>query len=106
MQTRSRQPKILKKKPQTKDKGKELYLIIAETDEDNVAGGDPDLLMHLPPDVTGAFDAIEEAGGLASAVSEHTQDLSVLLSVFLEDQFSLLVVGFVLRHRGGASKKP
>lgn len=92
------------------------YLIIAETDEDDIAGGNPDLLVHLAADMAEAFDAVD-AHGLAPAVSEHAQHLSVLLAVLLEDELSLLVVGFVLpslailtsltlvlRHRDGGAE--
>eukprot|EP00268_Persea_americana_P048336 TRINITY_DN50_c0_g1_i2.p1 TRINITY_DN50_c0_g1~~TRINITY_DN50_c0_g1_i2.p1 ORF type:complete len:183 (+),score=31.15 TRINITY_DN50_c0_g1_i2:423-971(+) len=72
-----------------------VILVVAEADEDDVAGGDPDLLVHLAADVAEPLGAVD-AHGLAAAVSEHSEDLGVLLAVLLEDKLSLLVVCFVL----------
>nr|GMC80618.1 disease resistance protein RPM1-like [Ipomoea batatas] len=68
---------------------------VTEADEDDIAGGDPDLLVHLAADVAETLGAVD-AHGLTAAVAEHAEDLSVLLAVLLEDELSLLIIGFVL----------
>nr|GLL25830.1 disease resistance protein RPM1-like [Ipomoea trifida] len=68
---------------------------VTEADEDDIAGGDPDLLVHLAADVAETLGAVD-AHGLTAAVAEHAEDLSVLLAVLLEDKLSLLIIGFVL----------
>nr|GMC85084.1 disease resistance protein RPM1-like [Ipomoea batatas] len=69
--------------------------LVTEADEDDISGGDPDLLVHLAADVTETLGAVD-AHGLTAAVAEHAENLSVLLAVLLEDELSLLIIGFVL----------
>ncbi len=51
--------------------------------------------MHLAADVAEALGAVD-AHGFAAAVAEHPEDLGVLLSILLENQLALLIVGLVL----------
>jgi len=73
----------------------DMNLVITETDEDDIAGGNPDLLVHLTTDMAETLDVVD-AHSFASAITEHTKDLSVLLAIFLEDELSLLIIGLVL----------
>ncbi|CAL9756149.1 unnamed protein product, partial [Musa acuminata subsp. burmannicoides] len=72
-----------------------VVLVVAEADEDDVTGSDPDLLVHLTADMAEPLGAVD-AHGLATAVAEHPENLSVLLAVLLEDQLAFLVIGLVL----------
>ena len=69
-------------------------LVVAQADEHDVAGVDPDLLAHLAADVREALDAVD-ALRVEAVVAEHLEDLGVLLAVLLEDELALLL-GVVL----------
>ena len=53
------------------------------------------LLSHLAPNMGEPLLTIE-AQSFQSAISKHFGDLSVLLSVFSEDEFTLVILVFVL----------
>ncbi|KAG6532237.1 hypothetical protein ZIOFF_006076 [Zingiber officinale] len=56
-----------------------VVLVVTEADEDDVPVGNLDLLVHLTTDVVEALRSVE-ARCLAAAVSEHPEDLGVLLA--------------------------
>jgi len=70
-------------------------LIVSQPKQDNVRMVDPDLLPELAPDVTQALHPVE-AHGFKTAVPKHFGHLSILLPIFLEDQFSLQAFVLVL----------
>ncbi|THG14639.1 hypothetical protein TEA_016423 [Camellia sinensis var. sinensis] len=72
-----------------------IVLIISKSDEYDVSGGDPDLLVHLATGVTQSLGSVD-AHGFTTTVSEHSLNLSILLAVFFEDEFAFLIVCFVL----------
>mmetsp|Transcript_6490 Transcript_6490/g.16711 ORF Transcript_6490/g.16711 Transcript_6490/m.16711 type:complete len:242 (+) Transcript_6490:16-741(+) len=90
-----------------------LVLKVPQSDQDDVSGADPHLLPHLAADVCKPLDAVD-ALGVQAAVSEHPDDLRVLLAILLEDKLALLLslvlppppvlssLSFVLRHTCGA----
>jgi len=65
-------------------------LVVPQPNEHDVAGVDPDLLAHLAADVREALDAVD-ALRVEAVVSQHLEDLGVLLAVFLEDELALLL---------------
>jgi hypothetical protein len=72
-----------------------LVLVVSQTEQDDIALVDPDLLPQLAADMCEAARAVE-ALGLETAVSEHLDDLGVFLALLLEDELPLLVVVLVL----------
>lgn len=72
-----------------------IILAIPKAEEDDITGGDPDLLVHLSLDVAEPFGAIDRHG-FAAAIAQHAQHLSVYLIVFFDDELWLLVVGLIL----------
>ncbi|KAG6556800.1 hypothetical protein Mapa_001746 [Marchantia paleacea] len=51
--------------------------------------------MHLSSNMTQSLGTVY-AESFTTAVSQHTQHLRVLLSIFLKNQLSLLVLGLIL----------
>jgi hypothetical protein len=72
-----------------------LVLVVSQTEQDNVALVDPDLLPQLAADMCEAARAVETLG-FETTVSEHLDDLGVFLALLLEDKLALLVVVLVL----------
>jgi hypothetical protein len=72
-----------------------LVLVVSQTEQDDVALVDPDLLPKLAANMCKTARAIEALGFQAS-VSEHLDDLGVFLALLLEDELALLVVVLVL----------
>jgi hypothetical protein len=70
-------------------------LVVAQTEQDDVALVDPDFLPQFATDMCEAAGAVE-ALGFETAVSEHLDDLGVFLAFFFEDKLALFVVVFVL----------
>lgn len=72
-----------------------LVLVVSQREQDDVSLVDPDLLPQLASNVRQTLLAIE-AQGLQTAVTQHLHDLRIFLTFFLEGEFTLLVVVFVL----------
>lgn len=72
-----------------------VLLEVAQGQQNNVALVDPDLLAQLSADRGEALLAVE-AGGVEAAVSEHLDDLGVLLAILLEGELTLVVLVLVL----------
>jgi len=70
-------------------------LVVAKTDQDDVHVVNPHLLLHFSTDVTMSFNTIKAAGHHV-ATTKHLGHLCVLLTVLLEDEFTLVSVIFVL----------
>ena len=72
-----------------------VVLVVSQPHQDDVTGGDPNLLVHLASDVAQPLRSVD-AHRLAPPVTQHPQHLRVLLPVLLEHQLPLLVVRLVL----------
>lgn len=72
-----------------------LVLVVTEREENDVTLVDPDLLAELSTDVSKTLLTVE-AKSLKTTVTKHLHDLSVLLTLLLEDELTLLVVVLVL----------
>ena len=68
---------------------------VAQTKENDVSVVDPHPVLESATDGAHALDTVE-AEGLEAAVAQHTKHLPVLLSLFLEDELTLLVLSEVL----------
>ena len=72
-----------------------VVLKVSQRKQNDIGLVDPHLLSELSSDVSQSLDTIE-ALGLKTAVSEHLDDLSVLLALLLEDKLSLATLRLVL----------
>ena len=70
-------------------------LEVAQTDQDDVVGVDPDLLPHLTTDVGQALFAVE-AVGIDAPVAEDLGHLGVLLPIFFQVELALGLLVLVL----------
>jgi len=72
-----------------------LVLEVTQTQQDDVTSVHPNLLTHLTTDVTQALYPID-ALRFQTSVPKHAQHLRILLTVLLEDEFSLLIPAVAL----------
>jgi hypothetical protein len=100
-------------------------LVLAKRDQNDVAVVDPDLFPQLAANETQTLDTVEALRrrskleryggalrgvdsayhGLQAAVTQHLEDLSVLLAIFLERELTLLVAESRGSIRAGSGRR-